>query len=895
MFRITMALMRKSARMLVPAGIAVLIGTAFIACTFLFANAMDDSLKTQATAQYAAADHVIVPDRDALAEVDDTTVNDAYGTTAGDLDVNRLRAADGIRGVRIDTGALVEASHGGKHATVQTIADPGDARLLPVDVTGGTAPGAAGGIALPESIADLLDVTVGDTVSLTPPADAGAAEPGGPLADGPLKVRVTGVTHDPTGLFSYYGGAGILPERETAWFLGLADAAALPIASGVYLDTDPAQRTEALKTIRQAVPEHYRLMDRATVDEEAMRAYDLGGTSAVTIFLMAFGVLALLVAALVIANTFQVLVAQRRRTLALLRTIGANTGQLYRSVVLEAATLGVLASLLGVAAGTGIMALVTETGLLESMGLHARLVMSWQVVAVPLAFGTLMTMLASLGAARAATAVTPMEALRPMDLTERTRRAGRVRGVLGALMIVAGAAATVAAVVWVRRNLTALSGSTADADAYQLWLLAAIAGCALVFAGLVVTAVFWLPHLIKGAGWIVSHAGPAAVIADANIQRNPRRIAATGAALLIGVTLVSTIATGAASGKATMTAALDTRYSVDVILSGPGVDTALTDQVRAVDGVKAVADMSSATGRFKDSGKDQGVLLLGAKNLAQVGSVVNADLAGARLDRGTALFPAYSATTGAKLHFAGGSVDITPDGGAATADGADAAAVRLAVSQADYRRISDLYAASAFVSADLFVDGTLAADGHMALVSLERNAGRDLSAVFADIQSVASKASQVTVAGPAAERETWEQSIDAMMALLVALLAVAVLIALIGVANTLSLSVIERTRESATLRAIGMTCGQLRRSLAIEALLIAVVSGLVGLVAGTLFGWAGSQMVFSLLGDGGVSLSVEWGVDGAVLAISVLAALLASVFPARRAVRTPPVEALAEA
>ena len=138
--------------------------------------------------------------------------------------------------------------------------------------------------------------------------------------------------------------------------------------------------------------------------------------------------------------------------------------------------------------------------------------------------------------------------------------------------------------------------------------------------------------------------------------------------------------------------------------------------------------------------------------------------------------------------------------------------------------------------------------------------------------------------GPIAERTVWANMIDSMMMLLVGLIAVAVLIALVGVANTLSLSVIERTRESATLRAIGMTRGQLRRSLAVEALLISLVSGISGVLLGTLFGWLGAYVVFSM-----------YGINGIVLAVAAVAALLASVFPARRAVSTPPVEALAEA
>ena len=85
-----------------------------------------------------------------------------------------------------------------------------------------------------------------------------------------------------------------------------------------------------------------------------------------------------------------------------------------------------------------------------------------------------------------------------------------------------------------------------------------------------------------------------------------------------------------------------------------------------------------------------------------------------------------------------------------------------------------------------------------------------------------------------------------------------------------------------------MTRGQLRRSLAVEALLISLVSGISGVLLGTLFGWLGAYVVFSMYGK--VVFPFEWGINGIVLAVAAVAALLASVFPARRAVSTPPVE-----
>ena len=589
-----------------------------------------------------------------------------------------------------------------------------------------------------------------------------------------------------------------------------------------------------------------------------------------------------------------------------------DKSQLYVSVLFEAGVLGLIASALGVGLGIGLMAALCQSGLMKATGMTMRLVLSGPVFTVPMAFGIIMTVIASLGSARSATAVTPLEALRPIELTD-TRRAGVVRAVISMLLIVGGVALC-AFSVWQMSEKIAGRDSMADKQ-YSLVLLAAIIGCALIFLGLVLSATFWLPVLMRGVGALVALAGPSAKVAHANIQKNPRRVAATGAALLIGVTLVSTIATGAASAKQTMNEALTTRYSVDMIAAGADMTGKQAGEAAKVKGVQSSIYAPTRMMTMKDAdGKSLSVLVVGVDGVDALRKVVRSDLSGVTIDGDSVLMPKYPPLQARIFRwtrvvtFTAGAAEAQAD--AANGPSGNGCERQRRKRQWTIRRHTDAdaqtaerwtiaalasnYAAVAFVDASHFTNGGIKADGHIMLMRIDaEGAGVALNDVFTNVQNVFSASAGVTVTGPVAERTQWETMINGMMALLVGLIAVAVLIALVGVANTLSLSVIERTRESATLRAIGMTRGQLRRSLAVEALLLSLVSGVVGVVLGTLFGWLGSYMVFSLYGD--TVFPFEWATNGVVLGVAALAALLASVAPARRAVKTPPVEALAEA
>ena len=861
MLSITMKMMKKNLRMLIPAGIAILIGTAFIAATLLFTNAFDASLREQTTGQFGGSNYAVTADAQ--------SGDDAHDSTVGGLKLNTIAGIGGVEGVRADVTRSVILNTGSQHGSGVALSTSADPKLLPVSIVEGNAPEPDGArqIAIPRKLAEQWNLKVGDTIS-------SHAQHGDDAQD--VQATITGLTTDPNNVYGYYNGASVASNDLMVAYSDVASFDAIP-ATAAYLHIEPAHESTVVAQVKAALSPGLTLQDRAHMEEQAIKSLSSNGGDVTKQFLLAFGVLALVVAALVIANTFQVLVAQRRRTLALLRTIGATKRQLYVSVLEEA-------GMLGVGVGTGLMALASIATRDQSLGgMRLTLNMSWQVIALPVLFGVAMTVLASVSAARTATSVTPLEAMRPLEISNQHRaRVGRA--VFGCLFLALGVALALIAIPM---------NHSKDGDISASALLAGVGGCMLTFIGLAMTALFWLPWLMKGVGAFVSMFGPAAKLANANIQKNPRRIAATGTALLIGVTLISTLATGAAAAKATMNQALDTRYSVDVVAYGPNIPQHAANKVRSERGVGSLLYAKTASAEFTDEqGHAVPTTVIGVPDIAALQSVLNIsiDNPAPAFGAGDAIMPLVNNATGASFTFANNTVRLSQT----DAEGNPSQhPVDLHVEQRDYKRSAQNNEAVAFVNTALFDDGTFKADGNAMLIKLNVPSDMSLSDVFETIEQDLEVYPNVSVGGPVAERNQWESMVNMMLMLLVALLAVAVVIAVIGVANTLSLSVIERTRESATLRAIGMTRGQLRASLAIEALLISLVTSVVGMVVGTLFGWLGIYIVMSSIAD--VVYVIDWGTYAIILAIAIVCSLIASVFPARRAVKTPPVEALAEA
>ena len=896
MWKIALKLMRKSVRMLIASGIAILIGSMFMSATLLFANSVDDLMVRNATNEFGSANYAISfknPNSSPSSEIH-----------YKDLHLDKISKMPGINGIRSDDAtALVRVEKGDKSVTSIAWSSGLYGNLPVYKSTEGRDPQKIGEITLIKSIAKSIHANIGDTITLVKVDDTGGDK------EKSYDVRVVGLVDD--------GEHSQIPVSNRGTYLGgvtndfcaklnnLKNFDNEVVQSKVYMSIDESKINDLSPKINSLLPSRFSLMSRHEVGVRAVRNVS-NGTNFVTMFLLSFGILALLISSLVIANTFQVLVAQRRRTLALLRVIGAQSHQLYAAVLLEAAILGVISAGVGVLCAIGFMGAISNVNINSGPLSKIPLIVSLPAIVWPIAIGTIVTVLASMSAARSATKVTPMEALRPMDLI-KDKRASIIRAVFGVLFIVVGILATALSATSLA-SMIAGKSPTAGSDSWMT-LLGAMFGCALVFIGIIITATFWMPFAMKATGAIMALCGPASKVANANVQRNPRRVAATGTALLIGVTLVSTVVTGAICGKATLKGVVDDRYSVDIIIQGKNVDESLAADISKISGIKHTELLPAVPMTFKNAkGKTEYAMAAGVDNVNQLKNVMHTDLDGVNINKDSVLLPKFNEEGGEPFELKKGNLnlqayvekyssgetdsdDITPFTGMNTDPSNNDKSITVKQVQfKKYRNVNIYSRNTAFVSKSYF-NNYLKPTTHILLISVDSSKA-NLVDIVKNIRNITSSYAEVMAGGSVFQRAQWESAIDVMMMLLVGLIAVAVVIALIGVANTLSLSVIERTKESATLRAIGMTRGQVRRSLALEATLISLTSTVSGLIVGTAFGWIGSYMVFSAIGK--VPFVIDWTIYAVLALIALLAALLSSVLPARRAVKSSPVVALAE-
>lgn len=856
MRRLTVAQMRRTVGRLVAVGIAIALSAGFITATFL-------ATATISATTYEAAG-MMVADADVV-----------VGTTEGSLtpeDLSAISDLDAVTALHpMDFETRVVASAAGSDVLAAT-APAADPTLDRTSLLSGSPPTNPGQIALPETTAQRLEVELGDVVTTSRHITAGEVQP-------EQSMTVVGITADGSGL-----GFGIpIALASSPDVASWRSESGSPGYYGVLVALDgEASPDQVVTDISALLPQASAQTGHDYAEAQAQRF--TGGVSVLLALVLSFAAVAIAVAGLVISNTFQVLITQRTHTLALLRCIGATRSQIRSSVRLEALLLGVVSSIAGILAGIGIGQLVIALLRRSNQGvpLPAVIPVNIWAVTVPLVVGTLVTVIAAGGAARAATRVAPLAALRPQEASDGAAHPRRqLRVVLGWVLVGLGCGALAGAVA-----LTLLAGEAAYLGALGVGVLGGIT----LLVGVVMCSVSVVPAFVRGLGLISGGLGGApGRLAAVNAVRNPTRTASTANALVVGVALVTMMAVGSSTARSALDGMLQSEFAIDVTVEMPS-DAELTPEtiaaVQSVDGIAASVVLPSVGSDIVVDGEDDWATIYHIEDIADFFAVVRG--APETWVRGYVYADGWITT---------GSMEVVgPGQGGITVTTGEAAEVGVGSLTAPALLLDGVPDRSVFVEYDMWPATGLTTTSSAIWFRLADDADpRAVVAAISDAVSDTSVGAATTplVSGSAVERAGYAQIIDTLLLVVIGLLGVAVVIALLGVANTLSLSVLERRQENALLRALGLTRGQLRATLAWEGILLALLGALAGVVLGLALGWVGSYLLLSTpSGGGGIALVIPWPTMGAVLAVAVLAGVLASVLPARHAVKVPPVVAL---
>ncbi|MEU8263939.1 FtsX-like permease family protein [Micromonospora sp. NPDC048999] len=629
---------------------------------------------------------------------------------------------------------------------------------------------------------------------------------------------------------------------------GKVDEISVRAAAGVT----PAQLRERIAEILPDDTEAITSQEAADESSKAVR----DGLGIFTTILLAFAGVSLLVGSFVIWNTFNVLVAQRRREVALLRAVGATAGQVLRGIVTEAVVIGLASAALGVGAGVGLA--VGIRGLLKAIGVEVpttTAVVAPRTVVAALVVGVGVTVVAAVVPAWGATRVAPIEALR--QATPATGRIGAPRRVVGSVLLLAGAAGLVTAAVV--GNQPALAGLSA---------LAAFAG--LVTAG---------PVLARGMAWLADRGRPGGGwrLAARNVGRAPKRAAATALALTIGLAVVCAVSVAASSVKTSVADAVTGGNRADLILApagaGSGISASVADVLRERDSGATVVEMRFGAARV--NGQNGYVAGLDTAGLSQVADLDIRSGALADFRDGTVLLSSRQAKVlGAKV---GDQVTVTfPETGPRT--------LRVA---AVFERESLIGTGYLITLADFASNVTSRLDQS---ILVTHAAGADRAAAKTAVTEALAAYPNVKVSDPAELTKDAQASVDQLLGLVTALLLLAVVVAVLGIVNTLMLSVVERTRELGLMRAVGATRRQVRGIIRRESVLMALLGALAGVALGT---GAGVALARSLTDEGITTVTVPVATLALYLVVATMVGVLAAVGPARRASRVDVLRAVA--
>ncbi len=597
------------------------------------------------------------------------------------------------------------------------------------------------------------------------------------------------------------------------------------------------------------------LIARAQADIEEQLSTFVG-------LLLGFAAVTLFVSAFLIWNTFTIVVAQRTRELALLRAVGASRRQVSWSVVGEGLVVGVVSSVLGL--GIGVLLGVGLQRLLGALGVELptdQVVFQARTAVFGLVVGIGVTLVSVLGPARRATRVPPIAAIASVDATPTRGSLGRP--VLGSILLAAGL-------------LVGFRGLTSSSPQVDARVRTVALGALLVFLGVAAVARFLSGPIIGVIGAPFRRLGGVATrVAAQNAVRNPRRTASTASALMIGLALVATTLVVGESVRTAIRGGLTRSVRSDVVVDSGSVAPFDADTVARIAATKGVQDAQPMKIARTDT-QGGGRLAVTTGDLPDLTRLVDPEIVDGRLPTGNDEIAVATRWADDKEVRIG--QELTLRGGDVT---------RTVHVVGTYQR-RELYDDS--IAPPAALQGLLGVDPVTRLVFVTTDPGASPATVAERLSKAVAGTPNSTAQTTARFVEARTGSVDIILGVVNVLLLFAVLVAGLGIANTLALSVVERTRELGLLRAVGMSRRRMRRMVRVEGFLISVFGGVLGLAVGIGFGAA---LVATLPAEN-AELTFPVPRLASLRGVAALLGILAAALRARRAGRLDVLTAIAE-
>jgi putative ABC transport system permease protein len=752
---------------------------------------------------------------------------------------------EGITPFRTDTGKSVTA----QGATAIGIGAEGDPLGLVVMRDDGRWPTGSGEIAISANTAKLAKAGVGDSLKLFMPMFGESR------------------TYDVVGVFGFAGGRDTLyGETLVAFQLDYAQKIFYG-ESGVYAGAsfsakDGVTQEQLKKDIVAKLPGGFK----ATTGEEATKEASSQvsqGFGAFTIILTAFAGIAAFVGVFLIYNTFNIIVAQRSRELALLRAMGAGWAQVIGAVMLEALVVGGVGATLGLLAGIGV-GVGAEAVLSDSLGFalpSGGIVVSVWAVVWSYVVGVIVTLIAAFIPAVKASMVPPVAAMREVVRPDKSLAGLTIAGLA---LAVPGAGL--------------LFWALAGAGSLTTPFLAV--GVLLLFIGVALLSPLLAKPVLRGFGWLLGR-GQAGKLGVRNALRNPRRTAVTASALMIGVTLISLAATVAQSFKVSLEELVGGDSGVEVViqagLNAPpngesGFNPAAMEEVKRLPGVVDTAAWHITI----DATINGQAAFLAATEVRVAQRMWKMETTSGELRQLNALeFVADNKIAEANQWKPGDKVPIAIGG-----------------ARKEYTLVGIYKATPAVQGAILSMSAVDDFAGNLAyqgFVSVDDKT--DVAATVAAIEKIMDDYPGVTVGDMSSWVAQTTQAFDVLVNAITVLLGVALVIALLGIMNTLLLSIVERTRELGLVRAVGLSRGGVVRMIGVESILIAVFGCLLGVALGI---GLGAAAVKALIDQEVMStFALPWANLAGYVVAALVFGVVAALWPARRAARLNVLDAIA--